>query len=205
MKTVVIHGKVLQPVSPLVEFPGADLWGCTHTQQQYAKRGGSLSDWSEWYELHPLDPTPFYDGVIALRPKTYHWYRTLPGPGQPGFRPVYMLEHDDRIPASVRFPLEDVEAHFAPDVDEGSRMWTCQVDYLMAYAIRRGYERIVLHGHGVSERPEHMVAHRGILYWIAVARTLGIRVTVLPPSWYRAPVKRYAYETGGWTAGGGGR
>jgi hypothetical protein len=198
VKTVVIHGKVIKPISPRREFPDADLWGCTHTQQQYAKHGARLEDWSEWYDLHPIDPTPFYPGIRVNRPKALAWFQTLPAHD----RPLYMLAADPRVPAAVRFPIEEIEAVFPPDPDEGDRMWTCQVDYMIAFAIIRGYERIVLHGHGVSQKLEHMIAHRGILYWIAVARTMGVRVTVLAPSWYRAPRGRYAYDVGGWAPKG---
>ena len=194
MKTVVIHGKVIEPVSPKVQFPDADLWVCTHTQQQYTKRGARLDDWDEWFELHPVERTPFYAGVRHLRPNTLAWYRTLPAHG----RPLWMLTVDKTIPASRRFPIEDVEAAFPPDPNEDGHHWTCQVDYMIPYAILRGYDHIVLHGHGVeSKRIAHMLDHRGILYWIGFARGRGVRVTVLKPSWYRAPKKRYAYETGG--------
>lgn len=196
MKTVVIHGKVIKPVSPKVQFPHADLWCCTHTQQQYRKHKVTLDDWDEWFELHPVERTSFYAGVRHLRPKALAWYRTLPAVG----RPLWMLTLDPSIPAARRFPIEELEAAFPPDPGEEGQQWTCQVDYMIPYAIWRGYQHIVLHGHGVNQRPEHMLAHRGILYWIGFARGRGIRVTVLPPSWYRAPAKRYAYETGGWKA-----
>lgn len=193
MKTVVIHGKVITPVSPKVQFPEADLWVCTHTQQQYAKHKAKLDDWDEWFEVHPVERTKFYEGVQIKRPKTLAWYRTLPA----NSRPLWMLTVDPTIPASRRFPLEEVERAFPKDPSEDGMWWTCQVDYMIPYAMLRGYEHIVLHGHGVSTRPEHMLDHRGILYWIGFARGRGIRVTVLKPSWYRAPAKRYAYETGG--------
>jgi len=198
VNTVVIHGKVIKPISPKVQFPGADLWCCTHTQQQYGKFKSRIDDWDEWFEVHLVERTPFYDGVRIKRPKTLAWYRTLPANG----RPLWMMDVDSTIPASKRFPIEEIEAAFPPDPGEDGQQWTCQVDYMIAFAILRGYQHIVLHGHGVrhgrtAADMEHMLAHRGILYWIGFARGRRVRVTVLEPSWYRAPAKRYAYETGG--------
>jgi hypothetical protein len=198
MKTVVMHGKVIKPISPKVQYPEAVLWGCTHTQQQYGKHHARLDDWDAWFDLHPVEKTKFYPGIKALRPKTYDWYKTLP----PGSRPLWMFEVDPSIPASVRFPRERILTAFPIEDDTGQtdvgHMLTCQVDWMMAHAILEGYEHIVLHGHGVSERPGHMVSHRGILYWIAVARGRGIRVTVHAPSWYRAPTRPYGITAGGW-------
>lgn len=197
MKTVVIHGKVLKPISPKVQYPDADLWGCTHTQLQYRRMNASLDNWDEWFELHGVEPTSFYPGVRALRPKALAWYRTLP----PNDRPLWMLDHYPDIPASQRFPIEEVMAAFPIEDDPGqptTGMWTCQVDYLMAFAILRKYDCIVLHGHGISQSPAHMASHFGILYWVAVARERGIQVTIHAPSWYRAPRRPYGIASGGW-------
>lgn len=198
MKTVIFLGKRHAPGSPRREYPGAELWGTTHSQESYERAYGRIDDWTSWWDLHPVERTPFYDGIKARRPKTYAWYQTLPAHD----RPLWMLEVDPTIPASVRFPRERVQAAFPIEDEVGQvpvgGMFTCQVDWMMAYAILEGYEHIILHGHGVSQDPAHMAAHRGILYWVAVARTLGIRVTVLAPSWYRAPIKAYAVEAGGW-------
>jgi hypothetical protein len=73
------------------------------------------------------------------------------------------------------------------------------IDLLMAYHILDGsYEHIVLHGHGVSRELAHMIDHVGILYWIAVARERGIKVTIVPPSWYLAPKNPYGISAGNW-------
>jgi hypothetical protein len=201
MKTVVIHGKVTKPISPKIEYPDAELWGCTHTQQQYAKHRARLDDWDAWFDLHPIDRTAFYPGIKQNRPGALAWYRTLPA----NDRPLWMLQAYPDIPASVAFPHERVRAAFPvfddPKQSQPGGMFTCQVDYMVAYAILEGYEHIVLHGHGVNDvDPVHMAAHRGILYWVGYARGKGIKMTVLSPSWYRAPVKAYAIEAGGWQA-----
>lgn len=200
MNTVVIHGKVRPDLrSPLAKYPGADLWCCTHTQQQYAKQGRTLDVWESWHDYHPIDPTPWYVGIIKRRPETYRWYQTLPGPGEPGFRPLYMFEADKRIRASVPIPWQEILDRWPPAPGEQGQWFTCQVDWMIPHAMLRGYKRIVLDGHGVSQQPEHTIAHRGILYWIAIARASGVEVIVNAPSWYRAPDQPYGLRAGGWT------
>lgn len=200
-RAVVIHGKVLSPVSPKVQYPDADLWACTHTQDQYRKLGAHLDDWDEWWDYHPIDKVKWYRGIKVVRPHTWKWYASLPANG----RPVWLMEQHPDIPASRRFPVELVRAAFPVEDHEGQDppggMWTCQVDYMMAWALLQGRQHIILHGHGVSKDLEHMIAHRGILYWIATARALGVRVTVCKPSWYRAPLKAYQVEKGGLPSG----
>ena len=195
IREVIFLGKRTAAGSPRAQWPNAELWGTTHSNQKY-KKLGQVTDWTSWWDLHPVHPTPFYRGIIQKRPDTYRWYQTLPGPNAPGYRPVWLLEHDKTIPACVVFPWQDVLKAFPIEGETGSWM-TCQVDWMMAYAILNDYRHIILHGHGVSREPQHMVAHRGILYWIAVARSRGVKVTIVPPSWYLAPEQPYGVAAGG--------
>jgi hypothetical protein len=196
VKSVILLGKRRSPGSPREQWPGAELWGTTSSNQKYAKKHGAITDWTSWWDLHPVHPTPFYRGIRAMRPETYAWYTKLPGPDSPKYRPVWMLEKDPLVPASVAFPWREV-LDWARVPDEPGAWMTCQVDWMMAYAIREGYQHIILHGHGVSREPAHMVAHRGILHWVTVARERGVRVTIVPPSWYIAPEQPYGVAAGG--------
>lgn len=201
MKAAIFLGKRRAPGSPRSQWPDAELCGTTDSNQKYAGRYGTVDDWTSWWDLHPIEPTKFYPGIKYKRRAAYRWYQTLPGPDAPNYRPLWMFERDGRtggldptIPAAVRFPIEEVLDTFPPR----EQFWyTCQLDWMMAFHILRGYEHIILHGHGVSLEPTHMVAHRGILAWVHVARARGITVTVVPPSWYLAPMKPYGLEAGG--------
>lgn len=198
MKTVIMLGKRTSSVSPRQGWPDAELWGVTQSNQMNEKKFGPITDWTQWWNLHPLHPTPFFPSIEQRHPKTWAWYASLPA----NDRPVVMQDVDPRIPASVRFPLERVRAAF-PIFDDAQQteariMATCQVDLMMAFALLDGYQHIILDGHGVSTKPEHMVAHRGIQYWVGFARGAGVQVTVREPSWYRAPEKVYAYEVAGY-------
>lgn len=198
MKEVIFLGKRRVPGSPKAQWPDAELWGTTHSYVKYEKKLGPINDWDAWWELHPWDPVPGYVGVKKKRPAAYSWYQALPGPDQPGYKPLWVAELDPTIPAGVLFPKQRIlDAFGIPE--ESKRNWfTCQVDLMMAFAIIEGYEHIILHGHGVSRELQHMIDHVGILYWIAVARERGIKVTIVPPSWYLAPKNPYGISPGNW-------
>lgn len=200
MRTVVFLGKRTAPGSPLSKWPGAHLAGTTHSNQKYAKRYGTVNDWHSWWDLHPFDQVPGYEGIKKRRASTYRWYQTLPGPTQHGYRPLYLAELDPTIPAGVLFPKRDVLEAFP----KHGKFFTCQVDLMLAYFIMRGeHDRIVLHGHGTKfgHRPDqmkHMVDHCGVLVWMTIARERGIEVVIEPPSWYRGPRQPYGISPGNW-------
>ena len=202
MKTVIFLGKRRQRGSPTAQFPGAELWGTTHSNQKYARKYGTVDDWHAWWDLHPFEPVPGYDGIKKRRHSTYEWYKTLPGPGQPGYRPLWLAELRPEIPAGVLFPKQDIfEQLRVPR--ETLRWFTCQVDLMMAYAIVKGYEHIILHGHGCkfgrrTSEMEHMIDHCGVLVWMTLARERGIQVTVLEPSWYVGMKRPYGVSPQGW-------
>lgn len=200
MKTVILAGhmgygpELVPPRALCPDVPlSADLWGFSAMQMEWFKRGGELDDWTEWYDIHYTDSRPWHRGIKALRPHAWEWYTTLR-------KPLYLAETHPDVPASIRFPLDELERFFAHliDPDEGRLFWSCQIDYMLAFALMRGYQRIYIQGHGTIVQYEHMVDHRGVLFWLGVARSMGVRVTVLEPSVYRAPL-RYAYETGAFT------
>jgi len=207
VKTVVFLGKRKSPGSPKSRWPNAHLAGTTHSYTKYLSKLGPIDDYDSWWDLHLFGPSRdasghvFYKGIKARRPETYRWYQTLPGPGEAGYRPLWLLEPDPTIRAGVIFPLADVRKEFAifDDVEQSQPggWWTCQLDLMIGWHIMQGYEHLILHGHGISADVKHFANHRGILYWIGYARGRGIRISVMTPStWYRAPLKAYPIETG---------
>lgn len=195
MNTVIFLGKRNKPGSPLVDYPGAHLAGTTHSNQKWGKRYGTVDDWHSWWDLHPFDPVPGYTGIIRRRRSTYEWYKTLPGVGEPGHRPLYLTELRPEIPAGVLFPKEEICDAFARKVH--GRWFTCQVDLMMAWFILKGVHHIILHGHGQRFDRKHMIDHCGVLVWMTVARERGIKVTILKPSWYLGPDRAYGIDYAG--------
>lgn len=195
MKSVVFLGKRETKGSPKQQWPDADLWGTTHSYTRYLKRCGPIDDWDEWFDLHPFNRVPGYIGIKERRPDTFLWYQQLPGPSQPRYRPLWLAELDPSIKAGKRFPTEEVLAAFP----EHKNWFICQTDLMMAYAILRGYEHIILHGHGMKFETSHMLDHVGMLVWMAVARERGIYVEIVGKSWYLGQAKPYGVSLDGWT------
>ena len=186
---VIIHGKRISDASPRARYPAAELWPVGGVGVN--DWGGKLDDWTAWFDLHPVEPMPYHPGIKQKRPLTYLWYRQQPA----GHRPIFLLDHDPDIPASVAFPRADVQAVYARYGDGADRMFTCQVDWMMAYALLLGYAHIVLDGIGVKNTPTHRRSHEGIWYWIGFARASGVRVEVVAPSYHCSPALVYGYET----------
>jgi hypothetical protein len=193
-RTVIIHGIRItkELVSPRAGRSYADLWGLTRCNQKYW--GGRLTDWTEWFDMHPLESSGEWLGIRARRPEAWAWYAE-----QEKGRPIWMAAHHPQIAASQRFPLEALQQHFPVVQDlaigvEPCRQFTCMLDYVIAFAIYRGYRRIVLNGIGFATDAGHQFVHRGILYWIGFARGLGVEVLVDAPSVYRMPEQLYGYE-----------
>lgn len=196
MKTVIFLGKRKERGSPKLRWPGAELWGTTHSNQKWARKFGTVDDWDSWWDLHPFNTVPGYLGIKKRRPETYRWYQTLPGPGQPGYRPLWLSELDPTIPAGVLFPTTRVVNAFGA---EARRWFTCQTDLMMAYAILEGYQHIILAGHCTKFETAHILDHVGMLVWMTIARERGIEVTIVKPSWYLGQAKPYGVSLDGWT------
>lgn len=193
MKEIIFLGKRKARGSPKAQWPNAHLAGTTHSNQKYARRYGTVDDWDSWWDLHPFNPVPRYDGIKKKRLATYHWYQTLPGPGDPRYRPLWLAELDPSIKAGKLFPSQQL----LDACGSSLRRWlTCQVDLMMAYHILIDrHDHIILHGHGIGREPGHMVDHVGVIVWLQVAREHGIEVTIVKPSWYLGQERPYGIST----------
>jgi hypothetical protein len=192
-RTVIIHGKKISDTSPRAGRPECALWGVTRGNDFFWH--GQLRDWTEWYDVHPLVQMGEFAGIPERRPHTWAWYKA-----QDGTRPIYLmrpttaraLARFNEIPGAVPFPIEDIQAAF-PVNGEPNRWFICQIGMMIAKAVFRGFERIILNGVGVSPRVDFQHLHRDTLYWIAFARGRGVEVLIEGPSTYHQPRLIYAY------------
>ena len=182
-KTVILHGKRVSALSPKLRWPSAELWGVTRCNVLYWRE--SLTDWDRWFDLHPVQTTPYHRGILAKRPEAWDWYRR-----QDTTRPIYLLEPHPDVPASIAFPRQ-----FVQDTLRTSR-FTVSVDWLIGLALCEGFQRIVLNGIGTRFQADFQFAHQGILYWLGYAEGRGIELVIEGPSCYAAPDQVYGYEAG---------
>jgi len=98
--------------------------------------------------------------------------------------PIYMQEVDPGIPASVRYPLEAVCSTLLGGFyrgDEPGRFFKSSVDYMLALAALRNYDRVELLGIEAETGTEYEYQREGMSFWIGLLLGRGIEV-YLPPT-----------------------
>jgi hypothetical protein len=153
---------------------GAERW-CANDPRTYMRLGfkPALKTWTRWFNVHSMRH------IRERHPSAIPWYLR-----QDGFRPIYLLEVDDRIPGCVRFPGPELQEHFRISATEQETFFTHQAVWMMALAIYEQFERIDLCGYafgrgGLAGR-KYEFERPAMHYWIGRARQAGIEVN-LPP------------------------
>ena len=176
MATSVILGGFRHTVeSPRFHYPHAELWLQSTSARAWQ---WTLYDWSRWFDIHDIEPQSFYPGIRAMRPDVLDWYHK-----QGSERPIYFTQHYPQILASRAYPIEAITEQF------GAGYFGCQLDYMGALALADGFEQWVLYGVGqpyvadrTSEKARHWFKHHGtFLYWLRLARSVGIEIILDTP------------------------
>lgn len=200
MRPIIIHGKKVSDRSPRADRPEYDLAGVTRANCRFWK--GTLLDWTEWVDVHPLVANLQFPGIPERRPDAWAWYCA-----QDGTRPIYLqapelhraadqaeaLRRFNQVPGAVRFPIREIQRAF-PINGAPNRWFVEQAGMMIAKAVLEGRPRIILNGIGTTTTLEFQVLHRSILYWIGFARGRGVEVVIEGPSIYHAPAQIYAFE-----------
>lgn len=101
--------------------------------------------------------------------------------------PIYMQESDERVPDSVRYPLEEA-AKIA-----GVKYFTSTLAYATALAILQGYEQIDFYGSDLVSNTEYGYQADCFRFWVGVASGRGISINMMCwPTAFAAPL--YGYD-----------
>lgn len=97
--------------------------------------------------------------------------------------PIYMLDRQDDIPQSVRYPIEEVTALIGKTV-QGTPYLESSIAYMMAQAILelKPGDRIGIWGVDLHCESEHAYQRPNLEYLIGLARGMGIKVFIPPQS-----------------------
>jgi hypothetical protein len=154
--------------------PGYDVWGMNALYSDYPTEGDMDGGDYEafmfhaWFQLH----TPRYMEKHWARGWAHHqlWLeRKHPFP-------IYMQKRYRRFPSSMRFPKEQVE-----DLTPFGWYHASTFDWMFAFAIAEGYQRIELWG--VNLGPGEPLSGRACMeYWMGVAHGKGIELYVEQPT-----------------------
>ncbi len=124
-----------------------------------------MANITRWFEIHGREFLNVYrargtsqNHIDALRALTV---------------PIYMQEQHADIPSSVKYPLEEMIAHF------GRQYFKSTLDYMMALALYEGFKEIHLYGVNMADNLEYVHQRPSMEYWIGRAEGMGVKV-VLP-------------------------
>lgn len=102
--------------------------------------------------------------------------------------PVLMQDHYDDVPASVRFPLDEIRDEFK----DAPEYFTSSVAYAIAYAIYAGYKRIEFYGVEMETNTEYAHQRPGVAYWCGIAIGRGIEIDFHSKQFFHSPL--YGYD-----------
>ena len=111
--------------------------------------------------------------------------------------PVYMLEQEHDIPASVKYPMDEI----ADDIGRtcyGTPYLESSIAYMMALALYEKVDRIGIWGCDLSTGGEYAYQRPNMEYLIGLARGRGIKVYVPPQNALLSPAHDVCY--GFWEA-----
>jgi hypothetical protein len=154
-----------------------DIWVFNEAaQSEWCKR------WSAVFQMHEPE---IYTGHNTKNAEHWNWLQQRHG------KPIYMQEHDPRVPDSIEYPLQA-----ARDLC-GVQMFTTTFAYMAALALLQGYEVIKIYGVELSAS-EYEYQANGYLFWFGFLRgRLGVdnvdsAVLHLDKNIFYAPL--YGYE-----------
>ena len=111
--------------------------------------------------------------------------------------PIYMQEKYEDIPASVRFPLEELTAEFGLPRADGTGIdgyWTNSISFMIALAIYEGFDVIHVYGVDMAVNTEYNEQRPSCEYYLGIAKGRGIELYLPPQSDLLKTRFVYGYE-----------
>lgn len=117
-----------------------------------------------WFQIHrPED-------LSKESPEHLAWL------AQPHDFPVYMHEHVDAIPASVRLPMEELVSLWPASFMTPS--FSCTFSWMVAMAIREHFEIIAMQGINMWSPREAWLEVPNLMFWLGAASQRGIQLDI---------------------------
>lgn len=131
-------------------------------------------------------PTIWRNPTNRNDPQHYQWLQTTQ-------TPVYMQEKYDDVPASVKFPKDEILSMLPNATVNGRpiREVSCSPAWALAYGIYLGYKRIEVYGVELESGTEYAYQQGNWKFWVGVAAGRGIEL-VLHTTMFDNPL--YGYE-----------
>jgi hypothetical protein len=160
-----------------------DIWGINDL---WFAMNGPECRWDRWFDIHN-------DKVLHNNPRTgekhWEWLKRVSD------MPVYMLKKYDEVPASVKFPLEELVEHFGDNEGFSGDYYTNSIAFMLALAIYEGYQEIHTYGVNMLGSDEYEYQRPCVEFWLGYSKGRGIKTVVPKESSLLKADKRYGYET----------
>lgn len=115
--------------------------------------------------------------------------------------PVYMQEHYDDVPSSVKYPLDEIIKTLLPNITrevlgkvEQVKHFTSSAAYAIALAIYQGYEQIEIYGVEMTSDTEYVRQRDGVTFWLGIAIGRGVKVVTHSPIFLNNKLYGYTGE-----------
>jgi len=102
--------------------------------------------------------------------------------------PIYMQEHYEDVPSSVKYPKDEIIEKFLPNIkrDVAGNIdqvvnFTSSTAYAIALALYLGKTQIELAGIEMTSDTEYVRQRPGVYFWIGIAVGLGVNVVLHSP------------------------
>lgn len=153
-----------------------EIWTMNHAPISW------IPKWHVLFEFHTLEHLQRVTAHTVNPTQYIDWLKAQPGPEDPKHCPIYMQEHHESIPASVKLPREEMNAWFKARGGEpgffAEDYWTSTISYMLGLAIMKGAPEIHLYGVDLLQDEEYFYQRAGAEYLIGFARGLGIKVYI---------------------------
>lgn len=161
--------------------PTVEIWGLNELHK-YVPR------WDRWFELHDEATLGVTKRDLSEGEQKRHveWLRS-----QPVGKPIYMQDHfcvSGQIPAATPLPLAELIAYV------GHRYFTSTIGYMLAMALREGYDWIGLYGVDLASDIEYPTQRPNTEWLIGIAQGLGKTVVIAPGSALLRSSHLYGFE-----------
>jgi hypothetical protein len=157
----------------------ADVWVFNEAlKSDWCKRADAV------FQLH--QPVIWRSSTNRNDPKHYEWLQTTSVP-------VYMLDHFEDVPSSVKYPLDEIIADVFGN-NQQIPYFTSSIAYAIALAVYRGYKRIEIYGVEMETQTEYEHQRIGVAYWIGIAVGRGTEINFHSRTMFIEPL--YGYEGG---------
>jgi hypothetical protein len=153
--------------------PTVEVWGLNQAYINFERRP------DRWFEIHRAESRP--DVAVP------DYLEDLKAIGCP----LYMITAEAAYPTSVKYPLEEIQAVVPPLYRS---YFTSGVSYMVALALKEGFEEIALYGIDCATGTEYAGQKPCLEAWCSLAMGRGVNVIIPAQSALFKTPFLYGYE-----------